>query len=147
MKTKTKFFAYPPTEFIPNFPTFLRITNSININKSFGGENIPLELISSDKGKQLAFDQLRLTLSQSDPPESFFQARLVCMNKLKGDDIPTTDDIRPIAITGLMQKLTEKSILYKIGEKIIKKINPAQCGFVKKKETLIHVASVLYRLK
>ena len=69
------------------------------------------------------------------------------MNKLKGDDIPTTDDIRPIAITGLMQKLTEKSILYKIGEKIIKKINPAQCGFVKKKETLIHVASVLYRLK
>jgi hypothetical protein len=38
-------------------------------------------------------------------------------------------------------------ILPKIGDKIIKKINPAQCGFVKKKETLIQVASVLNRLK
>ena len=98
-------------------------------------------------GKLLAYDQLRLTLSQTDPPKTFFQARLVCMNKLKGEDIPTTDDIRPIAITGLMQKLIEKTILYRIGGKIIKKINPAQCGFLKKKETLIHVASVLNRLK
>ena len=94
MKTKVKFLAYPPIEFIPNFSTFLEMPHSINTSKSFGGDNIPLELINSDKGKLnlLAYDQLRLTLSQADPPNTFFQARLLCMNKLKGEEIPTTDD-------------------------------------------------------
>ena len=65
LKTKIKFPAYPPTEFIPNFPTFLEISHFINTSKSFGGENIPLELINNDTGKLLAYDQLRLTLSQT----------------------------------------------------------------------------------
>ena len=65
----------------------------------------------NDTGKLPAFDQLRLTLSQTDPPNAL---RLVCKKKLKGEDIPTTDDLIPIAITALMQKLIEKTIISKI---------------------------------
>ena len=86
------------------------------------------------------------TLNDTNPNNIFFQARLVCINTLKGEEIPTLDDIRPIAITGLMQKLIEKAILSKIGDKILSKINKAQCGFVKEKETLLHFNTVLNRL-
>ena len=100
------------------------------------------ELIDNPLGRDIEFEQLRKTLNDTNPNNVFFQARLVCINKLKGEEIPTLDDIRPIAITGLMQKLIEKANISKIGDKILSKINKAQCGFVKEKETLLHVSTV-----
>ncbi len=58
---------------------------------------------------------------------------------MKGGETPETEDIRPIAITGLMKKPIEKTIFFQNGEKIIKNINP--------EETEIHVSSVHKRLK
>jgi hypothetical protein len=82
---KIKFSAHPPNDFISDQLLFsisdqlllLEIFKSINTKKSFGGDNIPLELIDNPLGRDIAYDQLRKTLNDTNPNNVFFQARLL----------------------------------------------------------------------
>lgn len=117
--TKMKFKPRSPIDFIPDPIFFAELCNTINIKKPFGGDNIPLELINIETGRIKAYEELKQTLKEYTPHSLLFQARLVRTIKLKSDDIPTLDDIRSIAITELLQKLTEKAILHKIDQCVI----------------------------
>jgi hypothetical protein len=64
-----------------------------------------LQLINDATGGMITYDQLRLTQNDSNPKTRFSQPKLVTLNKINRKKIPTLDNIRPIAMTGLIQIL------------------------------------------
>jgi hypothetical protein len=80
----------------------------------------------------IAYEQLIQTMKLNNPNRRLFISRLVCLNKLKDNSIPTKLDIRPIAITGLIQKLVEKVLLNH--SKTESKINCARPDLASEKE-------------
>ena len=76
--------AHPPIEFILDHLLFLQICKSINTRVPSAGDNISLEPIYNSKGRDIAYEQHRLTRNDANPNNSFLQARLVsCIKNLK----------------------------------------------------------------
>ncbi len=59
------------------------------------------------------------------PPEKMFNARLQLFNKRKDGKFPNLNEIRGIAITGVMQKVIELIIKERIEPKIVSKLSKA----------------------
>ena len=60
-----------------------------------------LSLANHPLGKYMIAAHLLEIMQQKTPDPIYFQARLICLNKLKDDQIPTVLDLRPLAITCL----------------------------------------------
>lgn len=87
-------------------------------------------------------------------PMELFTARLVCLNK-EADKRGTLDTIRPIAVTGLINKILEFAVLRRIMDFVYDengKVRPAvmskdQIGFVKGAGTDVNILKLLVRCR
>ena len=111
---KNLFDCYAPVDQLQDFDSVSNLLDRINVRKSQGADCVPLSLSNRPQGRYMIAAHLLEIMQQKSPDPVYFQARLICLNKLKDDQIPTVLDLRPLAITGLNQKLVELILLDQI---------------------------------
>ena len=105
--------------------TMERIARKINTKKAYGNDMIPLYILSYEEGRELVRKAIEEASGMTTPPERMFNARLQLFNKRKDGKPPHLNEIRGIAITGVMQKVIEQIIKERIEPQILPKLNPA----------------------
>ena len=85
-------------------------------------------------------------LNQKHPVTKVFHTRLMLLSK-SNTKYPRINEIRPIAITTLPQKILEHVLLERLESELGSTISKSQFGFRPRKETLMHVVRLIDRLK
>jgi hypothetical protein len=143
---KSKFDVYPPCPKINCTPAELEhIAEKIHPTKVVGFDNIPLTILKEKKAQPLLLSTVNGALSEICPDPQLFATRIIFLNK-KADQTPTPTTVRPIALTNTIQKIIEHMLLHRLSAETQGYFNKAQMGFVKEKETLMHIIRMFDRV-
>jgi len=144
--SKLRFTNTEPPNIILSKDDFDNIISKINKRKGNGYDYLPLTILNTPDGKEFILSVVNDIFKQSHPELLVFSTRLMLLSKT-GSKYPKVNEIRPIAITTLPQKILEHVLLDRLETEFGQTISKAQFGFRPRLETLMHVLRLVDRLK
>ena len=97
---------------IPTLDTIEFLAWNANLDKTTGFDYIPMNALKYEEFRlMLRKDIEKMTQNKETNTQPFFNAKLVMFNKLKNEELPTTNQLRLIACTCITQKVIETHLL------------------------------------
>ncbi len=142
---KTTYPGVNPPKFVITPKILKQVVERINVSKGNGYDFVPFTILKTAEGRSFLLPVINDLFKQKEPESRVFQTRLMLLSK-SGLKYSKVNEIRPIAITTVPQKIIEHVLLGRLESELGSKLSRAQFGFREGRGTQMHVYRLIDRI-